>query len=121
MMNADRQALTGYMLRRILVMKRSRADAQEKKRSYDAKRKKAARSGEELPEKTLEDFIEQKPVILFATMFAETGTATDNRQQTQYNRDFCFSVLDFWKAKGLIKGYSIRRTGRAITAQEIEL
>lgn len=121
MMNANRQALTGYMLRRILVMKRSREAAREKKRSYDAKRKKAEKSGEYLPEKPLEDFIEQKPVILFATMFADTGTETASRSQTQDNRDFCFSVLDYWKATGLIKGYSIRKTGRAITALEIDL
>lgn len=121
MMNANRQALTGYMLRRILVMKRSREDAQDKKRSYDAKRKKAAKTGEILPEKPLEDFIKQKPVILFAEMFSATGTETASRSQTQDNRNFCFSVLDFWKAKGLIKGYSIRKTGRAITALEIEL
>ena len=102
-------------------MKRSRTDAQDKKRIYDAKRKKAAKTGEILPEKPLEDFIEQKPVILFSTMFAETGTETDNRPQTKRNRDFCFSVLDYWKATGLIKGYKKRTTGRAITALEIEL
>ena len=120
-MTADRQALTGYMLRRILVMKRSREDAKDKKRKYDTKRRKAAQNGDMLPEKPLEDFIVQKPVILFATMFAETGTETENRLQTKRNRDFCFSVLDYWKATGLIKGYNKRNTGRAITALEIAL
>ena len=91
-MNADRQAMTGYMLRRIAVMK------------HDKRNKVQTQSN----------------VILFDTLFAETGTKTDNRKQTMNNRNFCFDVLDYWKVSGFIKGYSKQEKGRSITGIVIE-
>ncbi len=91
-MTADRQAMTGYMLRRIAVMK------------HDRKNKVQTQSN----------------VILFDTLFAETGTKTDNRKQTMINRNFCFNVLDYWKVSGFIKGYSKQEKGRSITGIVIE-
>jgi len=92
-MTAGRQAMAGYMLRRITVMKR------DKKNKVQT----------------------QSNVILFDTLFAEAGTATDNREITRRNRDFCFDVLDYWKATGLIKGYAQQTKGRSITGIVIEL
>ena len=91
-MTADRQAMTGYMLRRIAVMK------------HDRKNKVQTQSN----------------VILFDTLFSETGTKTDNRKQTMINRNFCFNVLDYWKVSGFIKGYSKQEKGRSITGIVIE-
>ena len=91
-MTADRQAMTGYMLRRIAVMK------------HDRKNKVQTQSN----------------VILFDTLFSETGTKTDNRKQTMINRNFCFDVLDYWKVSGFIKGYTKQEKGRSITGIVID-
>jgi len=91
-MTADRQAMTGYMLRRIGVMKNDRKNKVQT----------------------------QSNVILFDTLFTETGTKTDNRKQTMINRNFCFDVLEYWKVSGFIKGYSKQEKGRSITGIVIE-
>jgi hypothetical protein len=92
-MTAERQAMTGYMLRRIAVMKRDKKNKVQ----------------------------HQSNVILFESLFTETGTATQSREQTRRNRDFCFDVLDYWKATGYIKGYTQQTKGRSITGIEISL
>ena len=92
-MTADRQAMTGYLLRRIAVMK------------HDKKNKVQT----------------QSDTILFATLFRETGTETDNRKQAMNNRKFCFEVLDYWKAAGYIKDYLQQGKGRSITGVQIVL
>ena len=90
-MTAERQAMTGYMLRRIAVMK------------HDRRNKNPTQSN----------------VILFDTLFREAGTATEDRKQTMYNRKFCFEVLQFWTASGYIKGYETQSKGRSITGVKI--
>jgi hypothetical protein len=92
-MTADRQAMTGYMLRRIAVMKHDKRNKVQ----------------------------QQSNVILFDTLFAETGTKTDNRKQTMINRNFCFYVLDYWKATGFIAGYQQQQKGRTVTGIIISL
>jgi hypothetical protein len=92
-MTADRQAMTGYMLRRIAVMKHDKRNKVQ----------------------------QQSNVILFDTLFAETGTKTDNRKQTMINRNFCFNVLDYWKATGFIAGYQQQQKGRTVTGIIISL
>lgn len=92
-MNADRQAMTGYLLRRIARMKH----AQRSKTHTESS------------------------VILFASLFKETGTETNDRKQTMLYRNFCFDVLDYWKATGFIKGYRKQEKGRSITGIEILL
>lgn len=92
-MTADRQAMTGYLLRRIAIMKRDRKNKHP----------------------------HQSTTILFDTLFAETGTATGDRKQTMLNRNFCFEVLDYWKATGYIKDYTRQQKGRSITGIEIIL
>lgn len=92
-MTAERQAMAGYMLRRIAVMK------------HDKRNKVQTQSN----------------VILFDTLFREAGTVTDNRKQTMNNRNFCFEVLDFWKISGFIKDYKTQLKGRSITGVAIEI
>lgn len=92
-MTADRQAMTGYMLRRIAVMK------------HDKRNKVQTQSN----------------IILFETLFTETGTKTDNRKQTMNNRNFCFNVLEYWKATGYIEGYTKQIKGRSVTSVIIDL
>lgn len=92
-MTADRQAMTGYLLRRIAVMKHDRKNKHPR----------------------------QSNTILFDTLFTETGQQTDNREINRRNREFCFDVLDYWKATGFIKDYARQQKGRSITGIEIIL
>lgn len=115
-MNAQRQAMTSYMLRRIAVMKHDLEQAKEAMRSYERRRKKDS-SLEPLP---LSAFRGQSDTILFDSLFKATGAENSSRELMRRNRDFCFAVLDFWKASGWIKGYSQQIKGRNITGVIIE-
>lgn len=115
-MTANRQAMTGYLLRRIAVMQHDLKEARAELRSYNFKRKKDS----SLEEKTLSDFM--KPtVILFSTIFKEVGITTTDRGQQKENRDFCFDVLDYEIVCGNIKGYEPQTKGRTITGIKIIL
>lgn len=118
-MNADRQAITGYMMRRIAVMKHDLDAARDRLKSYERKRKQNPE--QELQQKPLAAFRQQSNVILFDTLFSATDTATDNDVQAKRNRDFCFDVLKYWTATGFIKGYSAQSKGRKITGIVIEI
>ena len=115
-MNATRQAMTSYMLRRIAVMKHDLKRAKEALRSYNRRRTKDS-TLDALP---LAAFREQSDTILFETLFKATGTESTNREVARRNREFCFDVLDYWKAAGYIKGYSQQVRGRSITGVIIE-
>ena len=114
-MTATRQAMTGYLLRRIEVMKRDEREAKERKRSYDRRRVK----DETLEEKPYTAFKEQSPVILFDTLFADAGLSGQTKQSAANNRDFVFQVLEYWKLCGSIKGYEKQTKGRSITGIKI--
>lgn len=116
-MNADRQAMAGYVIRRIKVMQRDEATAKERKRSYDRRRAKNS----DLEEKPLEAFREKSRVILFDTLFKDAGLEGQSRDKAMDNRDFCFQVLDYETAIGFIKGYDRQTKGRSITGVEILL
>ena len=116
-MTSQRQAMTGYMLRRIRTIQRDHKDAAEKLRKHTNRREQDIAQGKPPREaKTLEDFTKLSPVILFDTIFAETGAETSDRAQEKANRDFCFMVLDFWKATGLIAGYEVRKKKKSFDA-----
>lgn len=115
-MTADRQAMTGYMLRRVLVMKRDENEAKDKKRQYDRRRAK----DDSLKEKPLNAFRDKSRVILFDSIFSAAENVTADRKQTMRNRDFCFNVLDFWKVSGLIADYKKQEKARSITGIVIE-
>ena len=108
---AGRQAMTGYMLRRIAIMRHDEEAARDALRQYEKRRKKET----DLEAKPLAAFRKQSRVILFDTIFTEAGTTSDNRAQVKDNRDYCFSVLEYWQAAGLIKGYAEQRKGKKIT------
>lgn len=116
-MTAGRQAMTGYMLRRIMVMKRDNAAAKDALRQYNNRRKK----NPNLPEKQLTEFQKQNHVILFETIFTNAGAVTTDRKQNMLNRTFCFEVMDYWKATGLISDYVKQQNGRSITGIVIDL
>lgn len=108
---AGRQAMIGYMLRRIAIMRHDEEAARDAWRQYVKNRKKEL----DFTEKPPEAFRKQSRIILFDTIFTEAGTATESRTQTMENRNFCFDVLEYWQASGLIKGYSEQRNGKKIT------
>lgn len=114
-MTATRQAMTGYLLRRIAVMKRDEQEAKERKRSYDRRRAK----DKSLEEKPLAAFKEQSPVILFDTLFADAGLAGQAKIEAKRNRDFVFQVMDYWIMCGNIKSYEKQTKGRSITGIKI--
>lgn len=114
-MTAPRQAMTGYLLRRIAVMKRDEQEAKERKRSYDRRRAK----DKSLEEKPLAAFREQSPVVLFDTLFADAGLSNLSREEARRNRDFVFQVLDYWTLCGNIKSYEKQTKGRSITGMKI--
>lgn len=116
-MNADRQAMAGYIIRRIKVMQHDEAAAKERKRSYDRRRAK----NKELEEKPMEAFREQSRVILFDTLFKDAGLEGQSRDKAMDNRDFCFQVLDYETAIDFIKGYNKQTKGRSIAGIEILL
>lgn len=116
-MSAGRQAMTGYMLRRIAVIKHDAEAAKDAYRQYEKRRRREP----ELEARPLAAFRKQSPVILFDTLFAEAGTATTDRKQAGLNRAFCYDVLAYWQATGFIKGYAEQRKGKKITGFSILL
>ena len=59
--------------------------------------------------------------ISFDTLFAETGTDKASRDTKMKNRTYCTACLDYWKAIGHIKGYTLTKKGRAITGIKVEI
>ena len=116
-MNADRQAITGYMLRRITIMKNDKEEARERLKQYRRQQQKDPT----LENKPLEAFKHQSNVILFDTMFNQAGIMTTDRKQLMLYRNFCYEVLQYWLATGLIKGYAEQSKGKKITGIVIEI
>lgn len=119
-MTAERQAITGYLVRRLAVMEYDNSRAKDNKRKYDAKRKRDA----SLEEKPLAAFRQQSNIVLFDTLFTEAGVTfpkadKDKRDKAVDVRKFCFDVLDYQQAIGAIKGYEKQTKGRSITGVKI--
>lgn len=114
-MTPERQAMTGYIIRRIEIMRHDLKQAKENKRKYDARRK----NDKTLEEKPVAAFREQSDIILFDTLFKEAGANTTSRDRAMDNRKFCFQVLDYQKAIGAINGYTKQTQGRSITGVKI--
>lgn len=115
-MNAPRQAMTSYMLRRIAIMKHDVKRAKDALRSYNRRRNK----DKTLEGRPLTAFREQSDIILFETLFKATGTTSTNRERNRRNKKFCFSVLDYWKITGYIKQYKQQTKVCSITGIIIE-
>ena len=92
-MTTPRQAMAGYIIRRIEVMKRDRKNKKK----------------------------QQSDIIRFDTLFTDVGLEEQSRDRASENRKFCYQVLDFLTAIKRIKGYEEQKKGRAITGIKILL
>lgn len=92
-MTNTRQAMTGYIVRRIAVMKRDKKNKVQK----------------------------QSDIISFDTLFADVSLEGQTKQSAANNREFIFQVLDWQKVCGNIKGYEKQTAGRSITGVKIVL
>lgn len=89
--NEARVAVNGYLLRRIAVMKNDRTNKKTK----------------------------QSNIILFDTLFEETGIPQDSNARRI--KDYTFQVLDYFKAMDYIKGYTKRKNRKSFDAVIIDL
>ena len=92
-MNADRQAITGYLLRQIAWIKYDRNHKASNPRS---------------------------DTIRFDTVFTDAGIDATNKQTAKRQRDFIFSVLDYEKAAGYISDYEKLKKGQSIYGVKIK-
>lgn len=114
-MTPARQVMTGYMLRRIAVMKNDDKEARRKKRNDDRRRA----QDKTLEARDLDSFREQSLTILFDSIFEAAGISDQSRDRAMDNRNFCFQVLDYQVAVGNIKGYEKITEGRSIKGVKI--
>jgi len=114
-MTSTRQAMTGYIIRRIKIMQRDADQAVLHKRAYDARRAKDP----SLPDRPLSSFREQSDIISFDALFNDVGLSDQDRTETKRNRDFCMDVLEYQKAVGFIKDYEQQTKGRSISGVRI--
>lgn len=56
----------------------------------------------------------QSNIILFSTLFEETGLKNDSNAVK--TKQYAFQVLDFFTAKGFVKGYEKRKSGNSYDA-----
>lgn len=89
--NENRVAVKGYILRRIEIMRNDRENKKPK----------------------------QSNIILFSTLFEETGIPQDSNAAN--TKEFAFTVLDNLKAVTRIKGYTKRKNRKSIDAVIIDL
>lgn len=94
-MTPTRQAMTGYILRRIEVLKRDRKNKKKQQKQSD--------------------------IIRFDALFRDVGLEDQDRNRAKENRKFCYQVLDFFTGIDRIKGYEEQKKGRSITGVKILL
>lgn len=61
----------------------------------------------------------QSKTILYSTMYEELGLTDLSRAERQRIRNYCLEVLEYWKSKDFIKGYSEQIQGKKKTGIEI--
>lgn len=115
-MSEERMLITGYLARRVLIMKKDEKDATDRLR----KQKKAAAKDKNIEVKTLSEYRNINRKINFSTLFSTTEISTKDRKQLMLYRTFVSQVLDYWKAIGEIKEYKITKAGRTIDGVIIE-
>lgn len=93
LMTQERQAMTGYLIRRIKIMQN------------DKKNKKPTQSN----------------TILFATLFDAIGQKNPSRDKALNTRKSCYAILDYYKAEKIITDYEEQRKGRSVTGVKIIL
>ena len=57
--------------------------------------------------------------ILLESVFAAAGITNKNTKTS--SRTYICQILEYWKAAGFIKGYSLRKKGKTVDAVLIEL
>jgi hypothetical protein len=62
----------------------------------------------------------QSKTILYSTMYEELGLTDLSRKEQQKIRDYSLDVLEYWKIKDFIKGYSEQIQGKKKTGIEIQ-
>ena len=92
-MTTTRQAMTGYIIRRIEILKRDRRNNKK----------------------------QQSDIIRFDTLFNDVGLENQDRNRAKENRKFCYQYLDYLTAIKSIKGYEEQKKGRSITGVKILL
>lgn len=96
-MSDTRQAIVGYLIRRICVIKRD-AEKHRAALARQARYKKAPPVKKKAPIDT----------ILFETIFKDVGVAP-TKQHALRLRQFVFDTLDYEKAIGFIAGYEVQK------------
>lgn len=109
--NEKRISARNYLLRRIEIMKNDKKKAMDSLRKYETERKK----DETLPVKQLKEFMKQRHTILFKSLFNDIDIS-DNSERI---KNYCYLVLDYWTAKGHIKGYKKKKKGKYVEAVDI--
>lgn len=61
----------------------------------------------------------QSKTILYSTMYDELGLTDLSRKEQQKIRNYSLDVLEYWKSKDFIKGYSEQTQGKKKTGIEI--
>ncbi len=120
-MSQERQAIIGYLVRRIKIIQRDIDNAKQDLRNYSTRQKKDKTNT--LEDKTVKDFLPNKNanIILFDTIFKDVGINGLSRQQEKRYKDFIINeFLEYEKASGLLKDYRIR-PGAKKTIDAIEL
>jgi len=117
-MTSSRQAIAGYLIRRITQERYTYKKAKDAWRKYEKSRV----AKPDRIKKSLEDFRDQKQKnadrILFSTVFEVAGLTengdTISKEKAYDCRKFCLRVLDYQKAIGYLKDYEILKDGRNI-------
>lgn len=108
-MTQIRQTIVNYLLTHIHRLAYDYQRAKDAYRKNEEKREKQKKKGVPVdPQKSIESFCKLPGKISFATIFDKCGVIEPDRIQAKRYRDFCADALNYWKAKGLIKGYEIQ-------------
>lgn len=118
-MSSQRQDIAGYLLRRISIMRKDLEKAKELYRKNESKRQK----DNTIPFKPVAAFKKKSSIIKLDTLFSTVDIEHSDGKALQDDRDFILKVLDYEIYAGLIKGYSIQRSGQShkITSINIAL
>lgn len=106
----NRIAVKSYLIRRIEIMRYDEKNAVDALRKYNNKRLKE----KNFPEKKLSEFRKQTRIIVFDSLFEDTGIENNSRKTE--TRQYVYQVLDYWKAIKHIKSYTLRKKGKSVDA-----
>ena len=116
--NEKRIAIKAYMLRRIEIM---RSDEKKAARAYSRHLKLTAGNAAAAadPKESAKKYNRRSRCILLESVFAAAGITNKNTKTS--SRTYICQILEYWKAAGFIKDYSLRKKGKTVDAVLIEL